>query len=76
MMMKRKTAIEKMTPAMLRYLREVIDTSCYGPGLDAEIGRRVGLSTAWGNTLKHKIARRLTREELLEVCDIIMKEAA
>ena len=31
---------------------------------------------AWSSTMRRNIAKRLTREELLEVCEEIMKEAA
>ena len=72
----RETAIEKLSPSMLKYLREVIDTPIEGRGLDAEISRKVCRSRAWSGQMKKMIAKRLTREELLEVCKEIMKEAA
>jgi hypothetical protein len=72
----RETAIEKVSPSMLKYLREVIDTPIEGRGLDAAIARRVCRSRAWSGQMKRMIAKRLTREELLEVCEEIMKEAA
>ena len=72
----RETAIEKVSPSMLRYLQEVIDSPIEGRGLNAEISRRVCRSNAWSGQMKKIIAKRLTREELLEVCKEIMKEAA
>jgi hypothetical protein len=72
----RETAIEKVSPSMLKYLREVIDTPIESRGLDAEIARRVNRSRGWSSQMKRMIAKRLTREELLEVCEKIMKEAA
>jgi len=72
----RKTTIEKLSPSMLRYLRAVIDTPVEGRGLDSEIARSVNCTRSWAYTMKKMIAKRLTREELLEVCEEIMKEAA
>ena len=72
----RETALEKVSPSMLKYLREVIDTPIEGRGLDAEICRKVNRSRAWSGQMKKMIAERLTRDELLEVCEEIMKEAA
>ena len=72
----RKTTIEKLSPSMLRYLRAVIDTPVEGRGLDSEIARSVNCTRSWAYTMKKMIAKRLTREELLEVCEKIMKEAA
>jgi len=92
-MMKRKTAIEKITPTQLKYLRAVIDYPMTKHPQDnfydvyiAQIARYgkigktgYGFNTwdyAWSSTMRRNIAKRLTKEELLEVCDIIMKEAA
>ena len=92
-MMKRKTAIEKITPTQLKYLRAVIDYPMTKHPHDnfrdvyiaqlaryGEVGKTGFLFNpwdyAWGNTMRRNIAKRLTREELLEVCDIIVKEAA
>ena len=72
----RETTIEKLSPSMLKYLREVIDTPIEGRGLDAEICRKVNRSRTWSFQMKKMIAERLTRDELLEVCEEIMKEAA
>ena len=72
----RETTIEKVSPSMLRYLREVIDTPIESRGLDAEIARRVNRSRGWSSQMKRMIAKRLTKEELLEVCEEIMKEVA
>ena len=72
----RETAIEKVSPSMLRYLQEVIDTPIEGRGLNAEISRRVCRSRSWPDQMKKMIAKRLTKEELLEVFEKIMKEAA
>mgnify|MGYP001218162166 CR=1 FL=1 len=72
----RETALEKVSPSMLKYLREVIDTPIEGRGLDAEIARKVNRSRAWCGQMKKMISKRLTRDELLEVCKEIMKEAA
>tara|TARA_R100001082_G_scaffold107184_1_gene80797 strand:+ start:159 stop:398 length:240 start_codon:yes stop_codon:yes gene_type:complete len=72
----RETAFEKVSPSMLKYLREVIDTPIEGRGLDAEICRKVNRSRTWSFQMKKMIAERLTRDELLEVCEEIMKEAA
>ena len=72
----RETTIEKVSPAMLRYLRAVIDIPIEGRGLDIELCRKLHRSRSYSNTMKRLIAKRLTREELLEVCDIIMKEVA
>jgi hypothetical protein len=72
----RETTIEKVSPSMLRYLRAVIDTPVEGRGLDSEIARSVNCTRSWAYTMKKMIAKRLTREELLEVCEEIMKEAA
>ena len=72
----RETTIEKVSPAMLRYLRAVIDIPIEGRGLDTELCRKLRRSRSYSHTMKRLIAKRLTREELLEVCDIIMKEAA
>ena len=87
----RETAIEKLSPSMLKYLRAAIDYPMTKHPHDnfydvyiAQIARYGkydghGFNTwdyAWGSTMRRKIAKRLTREELLEVCDIIMKEVA
>jgi len=72
----RKTTIEKLSPSMLRYLRAVIDTPVEGRGLDSEIARSVNCTRSWAYTMKKKVEERLTREELIEVCSIIMKETA
>ena len=72
----RETTMEKVSPSMLRYLRAVIDTPIEGRGLDAELCRKFRRSRAYSSTMRRLIAKRLTREELLEVCEEIMKEAA
>ena len=86
----RKTAMEKITPTQLKYLRAVIDYPMTKHPYDnfydvyiAQIARYGkfggGFNTwdyAWSSTLRRNIAKRLTKEELLEVCDIIVKEAA
>ena len=72
----RETTMEKVSPSMLRYLRAVIDTPIEGRGLDAEICRKLCRSRSYSSTMRRLIAKRLTREELLEVCEEIMKEAA
>ena len=72
----RETAIEKLSPSMLKYLRAVIDTPIEGRGLDAELCRKLRRSRSYSSTMRRLIAKRLTREELLEVCEEIMKEAA
>ena len=72
----RETVIEKLSPSMLKYLRAVIDTPIESRGLDAEIARRMNRSRGWSSQMKIMVAKRLTREELLEVCGEIMKEAA
>ena len=53
----RETAIEKLSPSMLKYLREVIDTPIEGRGLDAEISRKVCRSRAWSGQMKKMIAK-------------------
>ena len=72
----RETTMEKVSPSMLRYLRAVIDTPIEGRGLDAELCRKFRRSRSYSSTMRRMIAKRLTREELLEVCEEIMKEAA
>ena len=72
----RETTMEKVSPSMLRYLRAVIDTPIEGRGLDAELCRNLHRSRSYSSTMRRLIAKRLTREELLEVCEEIMKEAA
>jgi len=72
----RKTAVEKLSPRMREYLTLVIDTPIEGFGLDAEIARRMNITPGCVYIYKKGIAERLTREELLEVCENIMKEAA
>ena len=69
----RKTT-EKLSPAMLRYLRAVIDTPIEGRGLDSEVARSLNRTRSWAYTMKKKVEERLTREELLEVCSMIMNE--
>ena len=41
LMKNRTTAMEKLSPRMLDYLRMVIDTPIEGRGLDAEIARKM-----------------------------------
>ena len=72
----RETTMEKVSPSMLRYLRAVIDTPIEGKGLDAALCRKFRRSRSYSSTMRRLIAKRLTREELLEVCEEIMKEAA
>ena len=69
----RKTT-EKLSPSMLRYLRAVIDTPIEGRGLDSEIARSLNRTRGWAYTMKKNVEKRLTREELLEVCSMIMNE--
>ena len=42
----------------------------------SKIAEYIGRSRSYSSTMKMLIAKRLTREELLEVCEEIMKEAA
>jgi len=42
----------------------------------SKIAEYIGRSRSYSSTMKRLIAKRLTREELLEVCEEIMKEAA
>ena len=89
----RETAIEKLSPSMLKYLRAVIDYPMTKHPHDnfrdvyiAQLARygEVGATGylfnhwdyAWSANMRRNIAKRLTKEELLEVCDIIVKEAA
>jgi len=72
----RERAIDKLSPRMLTYLRNVIDTPIEGRGLDAEIARKMLITRSCVYTYKKGVGERLTKEELLEVCSIIMKEAA
>ena len=72
----RETAMEKLSPRLLDYLRNVIDTPIDGRGLDSEIARNMRISRSCVYIYKKMIAERLTRKELLEVCDEIMKEVA
>ena len=72
----RETTMEKVSPSMLRYLRAVIDIPIEGRGLDAALCRKLRRSRTYSYSMRRLIAKRLTREELLEVCEEIMKEAA
>ena len=76
LMKNRTTAMEKLSPRMLDYLRMVIDTPIEGRGLDAEIARKMRRTPSCIYLHKKGVAHRLTREELLEVCSEIMKEVA
>ena len=72
----RDTAMEKLAPRMVEYLRNVIDTPIEDRGLDAEIARKMRITRSCVSSYKKKVEERLTKEELLEVCSEIMKEAA
>jgi hypothetical protein len=48
----RETAIEKVSPSMLRYLQEVIDTPIEGRGLDAELCRKLRRSRSYSSTMR------------------------
>ena len=71
-----ETTMEKVSHSMLRYLRAVIDIPIEGRGLDAALCRKLRRSRSYSSNMRRLIAKRLTREELLEVCEEIMKEAA
>ncbi len=89
-MSKRLKAIEKITPTQLKYLQAVINYPMTKHPQDnfydvyiaqiARYGKYWGgfcsRDYAWGSNMRRNIAKRLTREELLEVCEEIMKEAA
>jgi hypothetical protein len=61
---------------MVDYLRAVIDTPIEDRGLDTEIARKMSITPSCVYSYKKGVRERLTKEELLEVCSIIMKEAA
>ena len=65
----------KITPRMMEYLACVIDTPIEGRGLHAEIGRKMCVTTGRVGQYRDSF-QRFSREEITELCEEIMKEAA
>ena len=65
----------KVTPRMMEYLAHVIDTPIDGRGLHAEIGRKMGVTTGRVGHYRDAFAR-FAKEEIVELCEEVMKEAA
>ena len=71
-----------VAPSMMKYLAVIIDTpiegkyNLNGKVSDEDIGRKVYLTKARIGGIKNNIRKRLTKEEVLELCEDIMKEAA
>ena len=68
------SAVEKLSPRMLDYIRNVIDTPIEGKGMNFEVARKMRITPTRSYELKTLIKKRLTKDELLEVCAKIMKE--
>ena len=66
----------KVTPRMMEYLAHVIDTPIDGRGLHAEIGRKMGVTNTRVGHYRDAFARKFSKEEIVELCEEIMKEAA
>lgn len=71
----------KVTPRMMEYLATVIDTPTVGAygdngkAPDAVIGKKMGVTNGRVGDYR-KACSRLKREEIAELCEEILKEAA
>ena len=72
----------KVTPRMMEYLATVIDTPLEGNleekngyVTDVRIGKKMGVTGGRVGDYRWSLAR-FTKEEILELCEEIMKEAA
>ncbi len=71
-----------VTPSMMKYLAVIIDTpiegkyNLNGKVSDEVIGRKVSLTKSRIGEIRKNIRERLSKEEVLELCEEIMKDAA
>ena len=71
-----------VAPSMMSYMRLIIDTpiegkyNLNGKVSDEVIGRKRGLPRTRIGDIRKRIRERLTKEEVLELCEDIMKEVA
>ena len=73
----------KVTPRMMEYLGHVIDTpidegtnNLGGKVADEVIGKRMKVTRSRIAEFRTKFSEKFTKEEVLELCEEIMKEAA
>ena len=74
---------KRVTPRMMEYLGHVIDTpidegtnNLNGKVADEVIGKRMKVTRSRIANYRNNFAEKYTREEVLELCEDIMKEAA
>ena len=71
-----------VAPSMMKYLAVIIDTpiegkyNLNGKVSDEVIGRKVSLTKSRIGEIRKNIRERLSKEEVLELCEEIMKDAA
>jgi len=73
----------RVTPRMMEYLRYVIDTpvseatnNLNGKVSDEVIGQKMKITKSRIQQYRSVFAEKFTKEEILELCEEIMKEAA
>jgi hypothetical protein len=77
-----KLTRKPVTPRMMEYLRNVIDTPTVGAygdngkAPDEIIGQKMFVTRERVTHYRKKFAKLYTKEEILELCEEIMKEAA
>jgi len=74
---------KRVTPRMMEYLSHVIDTpidegtnNLNGKVADEVIGKKMKVTKSRIANYRNNFAEKYTREEVLELCEDIMKEAA
>ena len=74
---------KKVTPRMMEYLRVVIDTPTIGAwgkdngkAPDDTIGIKMGVTRDRIGQYRNAFARMFSKEEILELCEEVMKEVA
>ncbi len=73
----------KVTPRMMEYLAHVIDTPTVGAwgkdsgkAPDEDIGKKMNVTRGRIGDYRNAFAKKFTKEEVLELCEEIMSEAA
>ena len=75
--------VKKVTPRMMEYLGHVIDTpidegtnNLGGKVADEVIGKKMKVTRSRVADYRNRFERMFTKEEVLELCEEVMKEAA
>ena len=77
-----KLTRKPVTPRMMEYLRNVIDTPTVGAygdngkAPDEVIGKKMYVTSSRIGSFRSAFKRMFTKEEVMELCEEVMKEAA